>query len=257
MTREQILALLKKLGVKIAEAGKEPVEGEFKEDDAVKLVEGDFNSVHLGLTQKRDELLAQEIKLKEKIKSLEDGATKSITEKAELEAQLKKNNPEEYKNYYEGKAKELEAKYLAEQKTLTEERDRFRDRHLARVRDDAIELACKDIVFADGLKNGFIALAMASNQFKPSEIDGKTVFTNQDNKTLGNVFHELKLSNEGKAYIKNQNAGGGSQGGQNAQASNPNNAAGGTNSMPRSQFMAMNDSAKMDFTSKGGQITDG
>ena len=31
MTREQILALLKKLGVKIAEAGKEPAEGEFKE----------------------------------------------------------------------------------------------------------------------------------------------------------------------------------------------------------------------------------
>jgi len=223
------------------------------EADAIKLVQEQFDAANRGLIQKRDELLANEVKLKEKITNMETAAGESTKKQAELESQLKKNNPEEYKKYYEGQAKELSDKHAAELAKVQADLDKYKDSHYTRVRDDAINTAIKDIPFIDGLKDGFIALAMHKNQFKPSEIDGKTIFTNQDNKTIEAVLHELKLSNEGKAYIKNGNQGGGA-------STNPGSGSGGTgsgNAMPRSQFMALSNQAKMDFTNKGGLITEG
>jgi len=67
MTKELILKLLSALGVKIIKAGENPVEGELNEDDAVKLIEDLFKAENLGLLQKRNELLANETKLKDKI----------------------------------------------------------------------------------------------------------------------------------------------------------------------------------------------
>ena len=246
MTKEQILALLKSLGIMLGG------EGQLSEDDAVKLVEESFKAANLGLIQKRDELLASEVKLKEKIAGLETVQTESAKKVAELEDQVKKANPEAHKTYYEGLAKELETKHAAALAVIGAERDKFRDSHYARVRDDAINTALKDIQFVDGLRDGFVSLAMMRNQFKAAEIDGKTVFTNQDNKTIEAVLHELTLSNEGKAYIKNQNQGGGSTGGQHG--------AGGSGSVmqtvKREQFTAMPPAAQMEFISKGGKVTE-
>jgi hypothetical protein len=92
MTKEAILKLLAALGVKIGDK-----EGEVKEADALKLVEESFKAENLGLVQKRDELLAQEVKLKEKITAMETSTTESNKKIGELEAQLKKNSPEENK----------------------------------------------------------------------------------------------------------------------------------------------------------------
>jgi len=245
MTREQILALLKLLGITLGE------EGGLSEDDAVKLVEDSVKAANLGLIQKRDELLANEVKLKEKITALEAGATDSAKKVAELEDQVKKANPEAHKTYYEGLAKELETKHAAEKSVIEAERDKFRDSHYARVRDDAINTALKDVQFVDGLRDGFISLAMMRNQFKASDIDGKTVFTNQDNDTIESVLHKLTLTAEGKAYIKNQNQGGGSTG---AQPGAGTGSAGQT--IKREQFDGMTPAARMDFITKGGKVTE-
>jgi len=245
MNREQIIALLASLGIKLGE------EGGLTEDDAVKLVEESVKAANLGLVQKRDELLANEVKLKEKIAALETGTAESAKKVAELEDQVKKANPEAHKTYYEGLAKELETKHAAEISVVEAERDKFRDSHYARVRDDAINSALKDVQFVEGLRDGFISLAMTRNQFKANEIDGKTVFTNQDNKTIEAVLHELKLSNEGKAYIKNQNQGGGTPG--------PQSGAGASTagqSITREQFTAMSPTAQMEHLTKGGKVTD-
>jgi len=222
------------------------------EADAIKLVTDAVDAANRGLIQKRDELLAQEKALKEKITGYENAATEHAKKMAEVEAQLKKSNPEEYKKYYEGQAKELTDKHAAALATLTQERDRFRDSHYARLRDDAVNTGIKDINFIDGLKDGFIALAMLKNQFKPTEIDGKIIFTNQDNKTIEACLHELSLSKEGKAYIKHGNQGGGSGGtpGQSGQQGSPAGS-----SLSREQFAALSDNAKMEFVNKGGQVT--
>jgi hypothetical protein len=248
MNREEILKLLAALGIKVTTDG---ANGSMKEDDAIKLVEEQFKASNLGLIQKRDELLANEVKLKEKITALETAATDSNKKIGELDAQLKKNSPEENKKYYEGQLHEAKTKFEQEIAGVTADRDKYRESHFNRVRDDAINEAVKDIQFIDGLKDGFISIAMMRNQFKPIEVDGKTAFTNQDNKTLQAVLHEFSLSKEGKAYIKNGNQGSGAQGG------NDQGAAGqGGTKMSRNDFMALSDQAKMDFTGKGGIITE-
>jgi hypothetical protein len=251
MNREMILKLLASLGIKIAAKDTTPREGELKEDDAVKLVEDLFTAQNLGLIQKRDELLEQEKKLKEKIAGLENAATDAGKTKAELEAQLKKSNPEEYKAFYEGKAKELEGKHIAELEKVNVELNRYRDSHFERVRNDQLTEATKDIQFIEGLKDGFVALALSKNQFKPMEVDGRTTFTNQNNETIEAVIRQFALSKEGKAFIKNGNQGSGAQGGTNQSAS----GQGGT-TMGRNDFDALSDQAKMEFTGKGGTVTD-
>jgi len=248
MNREEILKLLAALGIKTTADGSN---GTMKEDDAVKLVEEQFKASNLGLIQKRDELLADVTKQKEKITAMETAASEANKKIGELDTQLKKNNPEEHKKYYEGLAKELQEKHKVELDAIAADRDKYRESHYARVRDDAINEAVKDIQFIDGLRNGFISLAMMRNQFKPIEIDGKTAFTNQDNKTLQAVLHELSLTKEGMAYIKNGNGGGGAQGGTDQGAA----GQGGTK-MSRSNFDALTDTAKMEFTTKGGIVTD-
>jgi hypothetical protein len=248
MSREDILKLLVALGVKVTADG---ANGSMKEDDAVKLVEEQFKASNLGLIQKRDELLANEVKLKEKITTFESGTTEINKKIGELETQLKKNSPEENKKYYEGQLAEAKTKFEQELAGITADRDKYRESHYARVRNDAINEAVKDIQFIDGLRDGFISLAMMRNQFKAIEVDGKTAFTNQDNKTLQAVLHELSLSKEGKAYIKNGNQGSGAQGGNNQ--GTPGQCG---QSMSRNDFMSLSDQAKMDFTGKGGTITD-
>jgi hypothetical protein len=248
MTKEEILKLLAALGVKVTADG---ADGSMKEEDAVKLVEEQFKASNLGLIQKRDELLAKEVKQKEKNEALEKASSEANKKIGELEAQLKKNSPEENKRYYEGQLAEAKAKFEQELSGVTVDRDKYRESHYSRVRDDAINEAVKDIQFLDGLRDGFVSLAMMRNQFKAIEVDGKTAFTNQDNKTLQAVLHELSLSKEGKAYIKNGNQGSGAQGG-----GNPGAAGQGGNKMSRNDFMALSDQAKMEFTGKGGTVTD-
>jgi hypothetical protein len=248
MIREEVLKLLTALGVKVSADG---AEGTMKEEDAIKLVDEQFKASNLGLVQKRNELLENEVKLKTKITSLETAATDANKKIGELDAQLKKNSPEENKKYYDAQLAEAKTKFEQEIAGITADRDKYRESHFTRVRGDAIEEAIKNIDFREGLKDGFISLAMMRNQFKAIEVDGKTAFTNQDNKTLQAVLHEFSLTKEGKAYIKNGNQGSGAQGGTNT--STPGQ---GGQSMSRTDFMALSDQAKMDFTSKGGTVTE-
>jgi len=248
MDKEAILKFLATLGIKVTVDG---AEGTLKEADAVKLVEEQFKAANLGLVQKRDELLAEVVKYKEKITTLETETAAANKKIGELDTQLKKNSPDDVKKYYEGQLKEVQTKHAQELAGITAEKDKYQKSHYERIKTDAINEAIKDINFVDGLKDGFISLAMLRNTFEPKEIDGKTVFLNQGNETIDAVLHKLSLSNEGKAYIQNGNKGGGAQGG------TVNNQTGqGGIKMSRSDFNALAPQAQMDFTTKGGSITD-
>jgi len=245
MNKEMILKMLAALGVKIGTN-----DGEVKEEVAIKLVEDLLAAGNLGLIQKRDELLANEIKLKEKIAGMETAANETIKKQSELEAQLKKANPEEFKSFYEVKAKELETKYNSELKAVNEELNKYKESHYERIKNDTLSEAVKDIQFIDGLKDGFIALALSRNTFKPIEADGKTIFTNQNNETIDAVIRQFAQTKEGKAFIKNGNQGSGAQG-----ADNKGTGAGG-NKKTRAEFDALSNQEKADFASKGGTITE-
>jgi len=246
MNREMILKMLAALGVKIGAN-----EGELNEDTAVKLVEDLVKAENLGLLNKRDELLGNVVELKGKIKDLENAATETGKKQSELEAQLKKSNPEEFKAFYDVKAKELETKHKLELEKINSELTKYRDSHFERIKNDSLNEAVKDINFIDGLKDGFIALAMSRNTFKPIEADGKTIFTNQNNETIDAVIRQFALTKEGMAFIKNGSKGGGAHG-----ADTKTSAGASGNKKTRTEFNALSDREKMDFTSKGGTITE-
>jgi len=200
MTREEILKLLASLGIKVTADG---ADGTMKEDDAVKLVEDQFKASNLGLIQNRDSLLAENKTQKDKITALETAATDLIKKISDLDSQLKKNDPEARKIHYENELAKEKAKFEQDLVSVTADRDKYRDSHYARIKEEAINDALQKIDFVDGLRDGFVSLAMMRNKFDVIEVDGKTQFINQDKKDIGAVLHELSLSKEGKHYIKN------------------------------------------------------
>ncbi len=177
-------------------------------DDKIKLILSESEADNRGLIQKRDELLGKEKKYKEQIAGFETERTGYDEKIAGLEEELKKNSPEQHKQFYEAQLAEKQKKFDDELAKIQGERDFFKTSHLKRLRDDAISEGVKDIQFVDGLRNGFIATVLMQNQFEAKEIDGQLMFLNGDNKTIQDVIHDFSLSNEGKAYIKNPTSGG-------------------------------------------------
>ena len=218
-------------------------------EDKIKLVEGLHDAAARGLKQNNGELIAENKKHKEKIAELDAKLSQADAKSKQLSDELAKASPEEHKKYYDSQLAEQTTKFNAELKAVAEERDRFRESHFTRLRDDAINAGVKDIPFADGLKDGFIARVLISNKFEPKEIDGKIVFLNQANETIEQAMHKFSLSQEGKAYIKNLNNGGGAPG---VPAGTTKIA--GANQVTREQFGAMSPQQQMDFVTKGGQV---
>lgn len=176
-------------------------------EDKVKSILSEHEADTRGLVQKRDQLLGQEKKLKDQIAGYETSKGDYESRIATLEEELKKNNPEQHKQFYESQLEIEKGKFNSQIAELTKERDYFKTSHLERLRNDAISDGVKDIQFLDGLKNGFIANILMNNKFEAQDIDGKLMFLNSENKTIQDVIHDFALTPEGKAYIKNPTSG--------------------------------------------------
>jgi hypothetical protein len=170
-----------------------------------------------------------------------------------LEAEMKKNNPEDRQKFYDAKLQELEAKHRTDLEGITSERDKYRAAHVARVRDEAIATGIKDLKLIPAYKDAYIARVLSLNNFKMVEIDGNSVFVNDTNKTIDAVMREFAHSAEGKNFIENASSGGGASGGNPGQAG-AGSGAGGSQTVTRQQFEAMAPAAQMDFTQKGGKV---
>lgn len=177
-------------------------------EDKVKSILTEHDADTRGLVQKRDQLLGQEKKLKEQIAGFESSKGEYESRIAGLEEELKKNSPEQHKQFYEAQLEIEKGKFNTTLAEITKERDFYRTSHLERLRNDAISDGVKDIQFLDGLKNGFIANILMNNTFEAQDIDGKLMFLNSENKTIQDVIHDFALTPEGKAYIKNPTSGG-------------------------------------------------
>lgn len=217
-------------------------------DDTINAIMAEHEADTRGLIQKRDQLLGSEKKLKEQLASYTEKESAYNTKISELEETLKKNSSEDNKKYYEtqlaAKQKEFEEKF----NTVNEQMNFYKNSHLKRLEDDAIAEGTKDLHFVDGLKDGFVQLVLAKNNFEAKDIDGTMVFLNKDNKKIQEVMREFALSNDGKAYIKNPTSGGGASGGVNVQA--------GGKTLSRQQFEGLDNKAKNEFFRSGGKLTD-
>lgn len=221
-------------------------------EQKVEAIIAEHGASERGLVQKRDELLAAEKKLKEQLKGFE-GKEKEYADKiAGLEEQLKKNDPEAAKKYYESqltlRQKEFDDKY----KVVEQERDFYRGSHLSMVKERAFNEAIKDIQFIDGLKEGFRA-RLLSQGFEVKSIDGKELVINSENKTIQEAVKEFIATAEGKAYIKAGASGAGSGG------NGGNGGNGGKKTMSAADFQALNLKDPMSavkFIKDGGKIVD-
>ncbi len=216
--------------------------------DKVEQIIAQHNASVRGLVSKKEELLGNEVKLKDKLKSFETEKSELLNKATELENQLKQNSPEETKKYLESQMAIKEKEWLTEKEKIVAERDKFRTSHLERLKNDAISEGIKDINFIDGLKDGFVARVLMMNNFEPKEIDGQTVFVDKNMKEIKDVMHDFALSNEGKAFIKCPFSGGGATG------SGGNVDFDKTKQVSSQQLDNMSEEQIMEFALKGGQV---
>ena len=224
---------------------------EISVDDKIKQILGEHEADTRGLLQKRDELLGNEKKLKEKISGYEKGNEEYNTKISELEQMLEKASKggESNKEYYETKLADMQKKFDTSLSSLTAERDQFKQLHLNSLRDKAIEEGTKDLNFVPGLKQGFIARVLAMNNFTPQEIDGQgTKFLNQEHHTIAEAINSFALTDEGKAYIANPSTGGGARGSGSSLDFHDGKQ------ITSQQVENMTDEQLMEFSLKGGQV---
>lgn len=217
-------------------------------DDKINQIIAERDADERGLIQKRDELLGSEKKLKEQVAGFEKSKSEADTEIARLQDELKKANPEEHKQFYETQIADAKAKYEAEIQKITADRDFYKQSHLKSLRDKAIEEGTKNLNFVPGLKEGFVARVLQTNDFEPTEIDGSLKFLNKDHHTIEEAINSFALTQEGKAYIRNPSTGGGAQG------TNGSLNFGNAKQISSQQLDTMNDEQIMKFALNGGQV---
>ena len=224
-------------------------------EDKVKSIVAEHEADTRGLLAKRDELLGSEKKLKEKISAYETARGEHETKISGLEEELKKATSDDHKKYYETQIADLKKSQEAELLKVSTERDYYKGEHLKALRDRAIEEGVKDLNFISGLKDGFIARVLMTNDFHAEEIEGVgTKFLNKEHHTIEEAIHAFAMTPEGKAYIANPSTGGGARG-----SGSTGSGGTGNKTMSRSAYndLQKSDPEKaMQFFRDGGRLVD-
>lgn len=218
-------------------------------DDKIKSIIAEHDADTRGLVQKRDELLGNEKKLKDKISVFEKSKGEYESSIANLNDLLEKANKgnDVTKEQYESKLAKQDSDFKKQLKDVSDNRDFYKKLHLNSLFEKAMENGVKDLNIIPGLKDGFIARITSMNDFQPKEVDGNIVFLNKDNHTVGEVVSNFAMTNEGKAYIRNASSGGGARGSSQSDLGN-------AKELTSQQIENMNDQQLMEFALKGGKV---
>lgn len=223
-------------------------------EDKIKSIVAEHEADTRGLLAKRDELIGAEKKLKEKILGYETAKGEYETKISGLEEELKKATSDDHKKYYETQIADLKKSNEEALLKVTTERDYYKGEHLKALRDKAIEEGCKELIFVSGLKDGFIARVLQTNDFHAEDIEGVgTKFLNKEHHTIEEAIHAFAMTQEGKAYIANPSTGGGARGNSSVSGGT------GNKTMSRSAYndLQLSDPQKaMKFFREGGRIVD-
>nr|DAF41199.1 MAG TPA: hypothetical protein [Caudoviricetes sp.] len=227
--------------------GKEDVSTE----DKIKSILAEKDAGERALIQKRDELLGNEVKLKKRISEYESSNGEYEAKITSLNDLLEKANKgdEVTKQQYEAKIADLDKQSKKSLKEISDSRDSYKKQYLDALFSKSIEDGIKELDIIPGLKDGFIARITSMNNFEPNEMNGKTVFLDKDNHTIGEVVNSFVMTSEGKAYIRNAASGGGAAG------SAPS-GYGNDKQLTSQQIENMNDQQLMEFALKGGKVVD-
>lgn len=227
--------------------GKEDVSAEEK----IKTILAERDADIRGLIQKRDELLGNEVKLKNQLSEYEKGKGEYEAKITSLNDLLEKANKgdEVTKQQYEAKIADIEKQHKIELKKANDDRNLYQGKYLDFLFNKSMEDGVKELDIVPGLKDGFIARITSMNNFEPKTVDGKVVFLNDENHTIGEVVNSFAMTNEGKAYIRNVSSGGGAAG-------SASSGYGNDKQITSQQIENMNDQQLMEFALKGGTVVD-
>ena len=224
-------------------------------DEKIGQIISEHNAYNRALVEKRNELLGEQTKLKEKITAYETEKGSYETKIGTLEEELKKATSDDHKKYYETQIADLKKSNEEALLKVSTERDYYKGEHLKALRDKAIEEGCKDLNFVSGLKEGFIARVLQTNDFHAEDIEGVgTKFLNKEHHTIEEVIHAFAMTQEGKAYIANPSTGGGARG-----SSSTGSGGTGNKTMSRSAYNELQKSdpeKAMKFFREGGRLVD-
>lgn len=227
--------------------GKEDVSAEEK----IKIILAERDADIRGLIQKRDELLGNEVKLKNQLSEYEKGKGEYEAKITTLNDLLEKANKgdEVTKQQYEAKIADIEKQHKIELKKANDDKNLYQGKYLDFLFNKSVEDGVKELDIVPGLKDGFIARITSMNKFEPKSVDGKVVFLNDENHTIGEVVNSFAMTNEGKAYIRNVSSGGGAAG-------SASSGYGNDKQITSQQIENMNDQQLMEFALKGGTVVD-
>lgn len=220
-------------------------------DDKIKSIIAEHDADTRGLVQKKEELLGNEKKLKDKISAFEKSKGEYESSIANLNDLLDKANKgnDVTKEQYESKLAKQDSDFKKQLKDVSDNRDFYKKLHLDSLFEKAMENGVKDLNIIPGLKDGFIARITSMNDFQPKDVDGNIVFLDKNNHTVGEVVSSFAMTNEGKSYIRNSSSGGGASGSGSGSVDFRN-----ATELTSQQIENMNDQQLMEFALKGGRV---
>lgn len=220
-------------------------------EDRISIILAERDAGERAIVQKRDELLGNEVKLKKRISEYESSKGEYEAKITSLNDLLEKANKgdEVTKQQYEAKIADLDKQSKKTLKEMSDSRDFYKKQYLDSLFSKSMEDGVKELDIVPGLKDGFVARITSMNDFQPKDVDGKIVFLNKDNHTIGEVVNSFVMTSEGKAYIRNVSSGGGAGG------SAPS-GYGNDKQLTSQQIENMNDQQLMEFALKGGTVVD-
>jgi hypothetical protein len=198
---------------------------ETADGDKLKLILSEHEADVRGLVENRDALKGEKKEIEDKFKSAEKKIEEHAAKVAELEGELKKNDPEARQKYFDNQLASIKGEYEAKIKESEDRRSFFERSHFDHLREKEIEEALKGIPIEERYKPGFVSLVLARNAFEPVDVnnDGNIIFLDKKTrKELKEVLHAFSVTDEGRAYCRVTSSGGGAPGSSSTRTKNVN-----------------------------------
>jgi hypothetical protein len=183
-------------------------------EDKLKLILSENEADKRGLVENRDAIKSEKEKIEDKLKGAEKKAGEHAAKIAELEGELKKNDPEARQKYFDNQIAAIRNEYDAKIKESEEKRVFYEKSHFDHLREKAIAEALQEIPVDERYRAGFVSLVLSRNAFEPVDVnsDGNIKFLDKGRKELKDVFHAVSVSDEGRHYLRPTSSGGGAPG---------------------------------------------
>lgn len=179
------------------------------EDKVTQIISG-YNASVNGLKTNRDKWQTEVAEQKKQLAEYVNGKAEYEKQIADLTEQINSKANNKDKEFYDSQLKLKDETFAKEKAGLLEQISTLTNYKLDIIKRNAISKGVEGIKFVDeNLKQAFIQLVLARENFKPQVVGEETKFLLDNGKELSDVLKEYAISEIGKSFIANGNVGGG------------------------------------------------